>query len=254
MINLMARCRIPEQVTTEDFSSWCQRLGLEVEQKGSHLKVWQTMQNFHMDDYTRIYSKYKYEKSERVAIAFPCYVYVETNKGETLFTIISVEREALTSMRSLLEALYEPVNQAGVEAYLSHNRELSVQSARWYNSDDNCRIDRVFDKPVPLHVLLGTSKFLIVPSRLGDLWASRNDLFFGSPLSQGCHYELVSVAASIHLDAPVRVWTVYLNRMDHLAGLDTEDISLEDDFVINWLVNQASQLLMLQNCVTGVEV
>jgi len=33
-----------------------------------------------------------------------------------------------------------------------------------------------------LQVTLGTSKFLIVPFGLSDLWMSWDDLFFGSPL------------------------------------------------------------------------
>jgi len=34
---------------------------------------------------------------------------------------------------------------------------------------------------LPLFLVLGTSKFFIVPSGLGDLWMSWDDLFFGSP-------------------------------------------------------------------------
>lgn len=200
-------------IATEHVLPIWQELSQEIEPiDSSTWRIWQTTQVFSEDGFhTRLSSMNgQSHPLKMVTIAAPCYLRTAHEGDRTIFTLISNEKEALESVRSLIENIFAPVEPTGLDQFLQQNPELSVQDVRLYEYDGklNTKYEALFsyDQPVALSQVLD-----------------------GRSLSQ-----LLSLSASVDPVFPyLKAQMLYISRVDHQVGFTLQsDLQKEEEEVL----------------------
>lgn len=207
---LASRLYKSEPIPIESLSQDWQLLAQEIEHiDSSTLRVWQTIQIIHENvDSKRVYSMNgQRQPLKSIAITASCYLRVEQNGHGTTFTIVANEKEALDSVRSLIECIYEPVQPVSLDSFLRQNWELRVLAARIYEPYSENEVFLTFGEPVILNNLVNDK-------------SSR----------------LISFSAAVDIVAPpLNVRTLYVNSETQQAGFSVETDLQDERILINRL-------------------
>ena len=104
-------------------------------------KIWQTSEIFSTGDQSRIYSVNGHWQPLTTAVKVsPCYLRTKQVDYRTVFTLIATEREALGSVQSLIENIYQPVETESLEKFFDRNEDILVQSASIYEDKSDLEI------------------------------------------------------------------------------------------------------------------
>lgn len=222
MMYLSCRLHGPELINISRIIEFWQKLAHEVERVDeSTCKIWQTIQAFSKDKtHSRVYSMKdqgqevgQWQPVDMVAIASPCYLRLERDTYRTTFTIISSKKEALESVRSLIEILDERAEPASLDYFLQQNQELRVQAATLYERHRDYEAVLTFGQPVELREL-------------------------DDPQSSS---DLLSLSVAVNITDPLHVRILYVSRTEQQVGFSVETELQEDDGLIERLFTLADR-------------
>src|SRR5438552_2632052 len=202
-------------------NSW-QELAQDIEPFGQATwKTWRATQVIsENDNQTRIYNMNGHWSplGRPVVRASSCYLRGEQVSRGTAFTILSVEEEALHSVRALIENIYAPVEPASLADFLARNGALSVQAARIYDSTTGNQNIFTYAHPTDLRDLLAK----------------------GLSLDEGASNRILSLSATVSDTAlPLNVRLVYVSDMTNEVGFSIESSSQEDYALVDKLFTLA---------------
>jgi len=216
------------KIDLEDISKDWQELAQDIEPIGpatsATWKTWRATQVIsENDNQTRLYNLKGYWRplGHPVVRASSCYLRSEQDSRGTAFTILSVEEEALHSVRALIENFYAPVEPASLDDFLAQNGALPIQAARTYDSTTGTQSIYTYGHLIDLKDLLaqGLSLDQEAPKRILSLSANVGD----TPLPLG------------DTPLPLKVRLVYVSNMAHEVGFSIESSSEEDYALVDKL-------------------
>jgi hypothetical protein len=221
---LAIKLYVDRTIGLDSILNFLQELAQDIELIGPDTwKTWRATQVIsENDNQTRLYklNGHRSPLGHSVTKASSCYLRGREVSHRTEFTILSVEEEALRSMRALIENIYAPVKPASLDEFLKRNGALRVQAARIYDSTTGDQTTFTYGHRIDLNGLLAQ----------------------GHSLDQEASNRLLSFSAIVDDTAlPLKVRVVYVSKLAQEVGFSIESSSNEDYSLIDKLFTLADR-------------